>query len=142
MVAMTDLDELKEIIAETWRDEEMASSACHGVDAYAKRWPYVLVVKDWDIWDESGEDLKHEVVRWLRQHGGSWDFYHLLDTWGLMGFKDAKAASHFQLRWSGMLKTAPASSPGWNPHPLNSSFAPTEADERSMRTERSRQAAR
>jgi hypothetical protein len=36
---MMNLDELKKAIAATWRDDEMASSAGYGVDAYAKLWP-------------------------------------------------------------------------------------------------------
>jgi hypothetical protein len=44
---MMNPDELKEIIAATWGDDEMASSACYGVDAYPKLWPYVFMVNDW-----------------------------------------------------------------------------------------------
>ena len=36
MHAMTNVEELKAIIADTWRDEEMALSACYGLDAYSK----------------------------------------------------------------------------------------------------------
>lgn len=122
--AMTDLKPLKEVIGLTWRDGEMASSACYGIDAYGKRWPFVYMVNDWDVWDEQRKGLKPEVVAWLEQHGRAWDFYHLLDAWGLVGFKDPKTASHFKLRWSGVLKAAPASGEAWNPQPYNSSFAP------------------
>jgi hypothetical protein len=130
---MTDLKSLKEVIRQTWRDEEMASSACYGIDAYAKRWPFVYVINGWDVLDDRQKDLKPEVVAWLEQHGGTCDFYHLLDVWGLVGFKNPKAASHFKLRWSGVLKAAPSSGEAWNPHPHNSSFAPAPYEEPSPR---------
>ncbi len=121
---MTDLESLKDVISQTWRDEEMASAACYGIDAYAKRWPFIYFINHWDVWGEKRKSLKPEVATWLQQHGGACDFYHLLDTWGLVGFKDAKAASHFKLRWSGVLKAMPSSGETWNPHPHSSSFAP------------------
>lgn len=139
---MTDLDELKTLIAATWRDEEMASSACYGVDAYAKRWPFVLMVNEWDVWSDSKKTLKHEVLAWLDQQGAPWDFYHLLGHWGLVGFKDLKTATHFKLRWSGLLKAVPSSTPAWNPQPINSSFAPSHADLTSEQGARSQRAAR
>jgi hypothetical protein len=120
---MTNLQDLKQRITETWRDEEMASSACYGVDAYSKLWPFVFFVNDWDVWNESGKDLKATVYSWLERQNTSWDFYHLQGGWGLVGFKDRQAAEHFNLRWSGALKAVPASADSWNPHPLNSSFA-------------------
>jgi len=141
MQAMTDLEELKTVIAATWRDEEMASSALFGVEAYAKLWPVVLTVNDWDVWDESGSDLRHDVRLWLSQQDFAWDFYRLLGTWGLVGFRDLRAATRFKLRWSGMLKTSSSNS-AWNPHPLNSSFAPCPADEAAARDRGSRRAAR
>lgn len=139
---MTDLRSLKGVIAKTWRDEEMASSACYGIDAFARRWPFVYMVNDWDVWDESRKGLKPEVASWLGQQGGTWDFYHLLNAWGLVGFKDPKAASHFKLRWSGVLKAAPASGEAWNPHPYNSSFAPPPHDEPSIQASKARHAMR
>jgi hypothetical protein len=132
--AMTDLKSLKEVIGQTWRDGEMASSACYGIDAYGKRWPFVYTVNTWDVWDEQRKGLKPEVVAWLEQQGRAWDFYHLLDAWGLVGFKDPKAASHFKLRWSGVLKAATSSGETWNPQPHNSSFAPAPYEEPAMRS--------
>jgi hypothetical protein len=142
MHPMTDLKSLKEIIRKTWRDEEMASAACYGIDAYAKRWPFVYVINDWNVWDEQQKSLKPEVVAWLEQHGGACDFYHLLDVWGLVGFKNPKAASHFKLRWSGVLKAVPSSGEAWNPHPHNSSFAPAPYEEPSLRTRNAQRALR
>lgn len=117
-----DIEELKELIVDTWRDEEMASSACYGAEAYSKLWPFVFFVNDWDVWSENRKDLKASVYTWLNKQDIQWDFYHLLDGWGLVGFKDRHAAHHFKLRWSGMLKTVPSSDETWNPHPINSSF--------------------
>ncbi|MGF9759720.1 hypothetical protein AAII07_31445 [Microvirga sp. 0TCS3.31] len=122
--AVTDLKSLKEVIGQIWRDGEMASSACYGIDAYARLWPFVYMVNDWGVWDEQRKGLKPEVVAWLEHQGRAWDFYHLLDAWSLVGFKDPKAASHFKLRWSGVLKAATSSSETWNPRPYNSPFAP------------------
>lgn len=136
---MAKLERMKAIIVDQWRDEEMASSACYGVEAYARRWPHVLMVNDWDVWDGSRKHLRREVIGWLNQQGASWDFYHLLDTWGLIGFEDPDMAARFKRRWSGMIKAVPSSSSqGWNPHPLNSSFAPSEDDLRSMRSKAGR----
>lgn len=120
---MTDLEDLKQRIVDTWRDEEMASSACYGVEAYARLWPYVLFVNDWDVWNENRKDLKAAVYSWLNRQNSAWDFYHLQGGWGLVGFKDRQTADHFKLRWSGTLKAVPSSEETWNPHPLNSSFA-------------------
>lgn len=120
---MTDMEELKQRIVDTWRDEEMASSACYGVDAYSRLWPYVFFVNDWDVWNDSRKDLKAAVYSWLKRQNTIWDFYHLQGGWGLVGFRDRQTAEHFKLRWSGALKAIPSSDERWNPHPLNSSFA-------------------
>jgi hypothetical protein len=125
---MTDLDELKKTIAATWRDEEMASSACYGLEAYSKHWRYVFMVNDWRVWNESGRDLNQEVIRWLDEQEETWDFYHLLDEWGLVGFDDLRTATRFRHRWFGALKVVP-SDDTWSPHPLNGTFAPSLADE-------------
>jgi hypothetical protein len=147
MRTMTEVESLKHIIARTWRDAEMASSACYGIDAYAKRWPFVLRIDEWDVWDEGQKGLKPEVSGWLNQQGAPWDFYHLLGSFGLIGFKDSKAAAHFKLRWSGVLKAVTSSGEAgsgeaWNPHPLNSSFAPHPHDEPVVQARRARHAAR
>jgi hypothetical protein len=139
---MTNLEELKAIIVDTWRDEEMVSSACCGIDAYSKLWPFVLVVNEWDVWNDTKRNLNHEVRAWLESHGGTWDFYHLLGSWGLIGFKDLKAATHFNLRWSGALKASPVSSQTWNPHPLNSTFSPIQSRSATSRTQPAGQASR
>jgi hypothetical protein len=131
---MTDLDQLKTIIVTTWRDEEMASSACYGVDAYSKLWSYVFMVNDWRVWNESGCDLKHEVVAWLDEQGSAWDFYHLLDEWGLVGFHDLRTATRFRNRWFGALKVVSSSDSTWEPHPLNSTFTPRLVEDRPKRS--------
>ena len=147
MQTMAELKALKHNIARTWRDEEMASSACYGIDAYARHWPFVLRIDEWDVWDEGHKALRPEVSGWLNRQGSSWDFYHLLGSFGLIGFKDQKAAAHFKLRWSGVLKAVTSSgedTPGdtWNPHPFNSSFAPHPHDEPVVQARRERHTAR
>ena len=142
MQPMTDLKSLKGVIHQVWRDEEMASAACYGIDAYAKRWPFVYMVNDWDVWDERRKSLKHEVVAWLEQHGGACDFYHLLDAWGFVGFKTAKAASHFKLRWSGVLKAMPSAGESRKPHPHNSSLAPVHHKEPPLQARKAQRASR
>jgi hypothetical protein len=139
---MTDLDELKKVITATWRDEEMASSACYGIDAYSKLWPDVFMVNDWRVWNESGRDLNQEVVRWLNEQGSAWDFYHLLDEWGLVGFDDLRTATRFRHRWFGALKVVSSSDNTWNPHPLNSTFAPSFVGETSRQARKDSHAAR
>jgi hypothetical protein len=144
MRTMTDLDEMKSLIVKALRDEDMASSACAELEAYAKRWPYVFLVNDWDVWSESKRALRLQVIRWLEQNGGSYDFYQLPGGWGLVGFTELKAATHFKLRWSGQGRVMSASAPpsaavqgsapvqDWNPHPLRSTFElhPSEAPRR------------
>lgn len=139
---MTDLKSLKEVIRQAWRDEEMASAACYGIDAYAKRWPFVYMVNDWDVWDERQKSLTPDVIVWMEQHGGACDFYHLLDALGLVGFKSPKAASHFKLRWSGVLKAVPSSGEAWNPQPHYSSFAPAPYEEPAQRARNAQRALR
>lgn len=119
---MTDLDELKEIIVKTVPDQEVASSACCEAQAYAKRWPFVVMINDWDVWNDSRSALRLQVIRWLEQHADTYDFYQPLVGCGLVGFKDLKAAAHFKLRWSGQGRIMPTSAQDWNPHPLKSTF--------------------
>lgn len=139
---MTDMTELKQIIVDTWRDEEMATSACYGVDAYCRLWPVVFFVNDWDVWSESGKDLRGTVHAWLNKQDTQWDFYHLQGGWGLVGFRDPQVAERFKLRWSGTLKAVPSSEETWNPHPLYSSFAYEPAEERTRPARQPRRVAR
>jgi len=139
---MTNVDELKQLITDTWRDEELATSACYGVDAYARLWPFVFCVNDWDVWAENGKDLKSAVYAWLNRQGTSWDFYHLLGGWGLVGFRDRQTADHFKLRWSGTLKAVPSPEAAWNPHPLNSSFTYDPREDMAEPVRRPKRAAR
>ena len=139
---MTDMDELKKTIAATWRDAEMAASACYGVDAYSKLWCCVLMVNEWPLWNESGRGLRCDVVRWLDEQGSTWDFYHLLGEWGLVGFDDPQAAARFAGRWSGGGENGLPPDGTWNPHPLNSTFAPSIMDEASVRARKDRYAFR
>jgi hypothetical protein len=139
---MTNLDELKRTIAATWRDEEMASSTCYGIDAYSKHWPYVFMVNDWRVWNESGRDLNQEVIRWLDEQEETWDFYHLLDEWGLVGFDDLRTATRFRHRWFGALKVVSSSDDTWNPHSCNGTFAPSLADENTSQARKDSHAVR
>jgi hypothetical protein len=134
MQTMTDLNEMKRTIVGASQDEDIASSACAEVEAYAERWPYVFMVNDWDVWNDSKRALRLQVIRWLEQNGDSYEFYQLPSGWGLVGFTDLKAATHFKLRWSGRgrVMSAPIeasasieASPSvqdWDPHPLRSTF--------------------
>jgi len=139
---MMDLDELKKAIDETWRDEEMASSARYGIDAYSKLWPYVFMVNDWRVWNESGRDLNHEVVQWLDEQDSDWDFYHLLDEWGLVGFDDLRTATRFRNRWFGALKLVSSSDSTWTPQPRSAAFAPRLVGGTAMQSRRDSHAAR
>ena len=139
---MTDMEELKQLIVDTWWDEELSSSACWGVEAYSKLWPFVFFVNDWDVWTENRKDLKPSVRAWLDRQGTQWDFYHLLGGWGLVGFKDRNTADHFRLRWSGTLKAVPSTGETWNPHPVNSSFTFEPSEEAARPARRQKQAAR
>ena len=138
----TDVEELKQLIIDTWRDEELASSACWGVEAYARLWPFVSFVNDWDVWSESRKDLKASVCTWLNKQGTQWDFYHLLGGWGLVGFKDRQTAEHFKLRWSGSLKAILSPEETWNPHPVNSSFTFDPSEEMAKSVRQPKRAAR
>lgn len=131
---MTGPDQLKQIIAATWRDEEMASAACHGVEAYARLWSHVFLVNDWRVWNESRQGLNREVIRWLDGQGSAWDFYHLLGEWGLVGFDDPNVAARFEQRWHGAADAEPSCDRAWNPHPLSSTFAPGLANASAMRS--------
>jgi len=142
MWTMTDLEEMKKVIVGALRDEEMASSIRYETEAYAKLWPFVFMVNDWDVWNESKRALRLQVVRWLERNGASWDFYQPLAGWGLVGFKDLKAATHFKMRWSGQGRVMSASVGDWNPHPLKSTFEPHPPGEVSPRERHSKQAAR
>jgi hypothetical protein len=126
------LEKIKEAIAAVTRDEELASSTCYEVEAYARLWPFVFLVNDWDIWNGSKRALKLQVVRWLEDEGGSYDFFHIRTGFGLIGFKDEDAAKKFERRWSAQSHATPALNPApngdWNPHPLKSTFEPVRAN--------------
>ncbi|MGF9759454.1 hypothetical protein AAII07_30085 [Microvirga sp. 0TCS3.31] len=122
MWAMVNLEELKAVIISASPDAAMATSACSDVDAFYKAWPYVFKINDWDVWNERKRALRLQVVRWLEDRGGAYEFRQLQAGWGFVGFKDLKAATHFKLRWSGQGSVRSASAPDWNPQPLRSTF--------------------
>lgn len=126
---MTDLDEMKNVIVATVRDEELASCACAEIDGYAKAWPFVVMPHDWEIWNAGRTALKPDVSRWLEEQGDFYDLYLFRSGGGLFGFRNWHAASKFELAWSGKRRVPPAQAtfapePGWNPHPVNSTFEP------------------
>jgi hypothetical protein len=126
---MTDLEEMKKAIADAIRDWELASSACYEVEAYARRWPFVFMIHDWDVWNESKKALRLQVIRWLEEQCSPYDFYQFQSGWGLVGFKSQEAADRFKLRWSGQTSDMPISHHNWNPHPLKSTFEPIYTNE-------------
>ncbi|MBD2748152.1 hypothetical protein IC232_15755 [Microvirga sp. BT688] len=106
---------------------------------YGKRWPFVFLVNDWDVWHESKKALRLQVIRWLERYGGAYDFSVLQGGGGLVGFTDLKAAIHFKLRWSGQGRVISVPEPkkapvqDWSPHPVRSTFealGPSEAPQR------------
>jgi hypothetical protein len=121
---MTNLEEVKRAIVATIRDEEVASSTCYEVDAYAKLWPFVFIVNDWDVWNESKTALRLQVIRWLEEKDVPYIFYQFHRGYGLVGFKDQKAAMDFDLQWSEESRERSGSDHEWNPHPLKSTFEP------------------
>jgi hypothetical protein len=131
--AMTDLEEMKSLIVTTVRDEELASSACFEIDAYAKLWPFVFMVNDWAIWNKGKTALRPEVVHWLEGVGAAHDVHLFLSGGGLVGFKEIDAASQFERRWSreGQMPSNQAFRAlhqDWNPHPAKSTFEPPYRD--------------
>lgn len=123
-----ELEKIKEAIAASTRDEELASATRYEVEAYARLWPFVFMVNDWDVWNGSKRALKLQVVRWLENEGAPYDFFHIRTGFGLMGFKDQEAAKAFERRWSSQPQVKPASNGDWNPHPLKSTFEPVHAN--------------
>ena len=121
---MTDLEQIKTAIVNTLRDEELASFACNEADAYAKLWPCIVVVNDWDVWNEGKTALRLQVIRWLEDKDVSYTFHQFHRGCGLVGFSDQEAASHFELRWSGRSQVKSDAHQGWNPHPLKCTFEP------------------
>ena len=118
------LETIKEAIAASTRDEELASATRYEVEAYARLWPFVFLVNDWDVWNGSKRALKLQVVRWLETQHAPYDFFHIRTGFGLMGFKDQATAEAFERRWSGHSPATPAPNGDWNPHPLKSTFEP------------------
>jgi hypothetical protein len=123
-----ELDKIKEAITASTRDEELASATRYEVEAYAKLWPFVFLVNDWDVWNGSKRALKLQVVRWLEDEGAPYDFFQIRTGFGLIGFKDRDAAKTFERRWSSHAHTRSASNGDWNPHPLKSTFEPGHAN--------------
>ena len=120
---MTELKTIKEAVTASTRDEELASATCYEVEAYVRLWPFVFLVNDWDIWNGSKRALKLQVIRWLEDEGGPYDFFQIRTGFGLMGFKDQTAAKSSSC--GGRAGPArPASNGDWNPHPLKSTFEP------------------
>jgi len=130
---MTDLDEMKSVIVATVRDEELALSACYAVEAYARRWPFVFMVNDWDVWNKGKSALRPEIVHWLDRTEASYDVHLFLSGGGLVAFECRNAASRFALRWSRKMEPASAEAVSsrrrdWNPHPVKSTFEPPHLD--------------
>jgi hypothetical protein len=123
-----ELEKIKEAIAASTRDEELASATRYEVEAYVRLWPFVFLVNDWDVWNGSKRALKLQVVRWLENEGAPYDFFQIRTGFGLIGFKDQKAAKTFERRWSGQSQATPTSIGDWNPHPLKSTFEPVHAN--------------
>ena len=126
--AVMELRKIKEAIEAVTRDEALASSTCYEVEAYVRLWPFAFLVNDWDVWNGSKRALKLQVVRWLEDQGGSYDFFQIRTGFGVVGFQNQDAAKTFKLRWSGQSHTAQASNRDWNPHPLKSTFEPVYAN--------------
>ncbi|MEE1610937.1 hypothetical protein [Microvirga sp. CF3016] len=124
---VTDLEAIKRGIVATIRDEELASSTCYEIEAYARLWPYVCLVHDWDVWNDSRRALRLQVIRWLEGEGAPYDFHQFRSGWGVVGFKDEDAAKHFELRWSRQTGATRVRDRDWNPHPLRSTFEPVQA---------------
>jgi len=124
-LSMTDLEVIKKAIGDRIRDQELASSACYEVDAYARRWPFIFLINDWDVWNESRKALRLQVVRWLEANCTPYDFHQFRTGWGLIGFESQEAASRFELRWSGQIDSFSMPDEDLNPHPLKSTFEPT-----------------
>jgi hypothetical protein len=122
-----ELEKIKEAIAASTRDEELASSTRYEVEAYVRLWPFVFMVNEWDVWNGSKRALKLQVVRWLENEGAPYDFFHIRTGFGLMGFKDQEAAKAFERRWSGQSHAGSHSNGDWDPHPLKSTFEPVHA---------------
>jgi hypothetical protein len=127
---MTSADKIRKVnIGSEW-NEKVASSASSEAEAYAKRWPFVFLVNDWDVWNGSKKALRLQVIRWLERNGGAYDFSLLRSGCGLVGFTDLRAATHFKLRWSGQGRVMSASrlnkapDQDWSPHPVRSTFEP------------------
>jgi hypothetical protein len=94
--------------------------------------PYVFMVNGWRVWTESGRNLNQEVVRRRDEQGSAWDFYHLLDEWCVGRLRRPENCDALE---ASLVRGAKAlsSDTTWNPHPLNSTFAPSFVDETSMR---------
>jgi hypothetical protein len=126
---MTAVDEVKQALADAARDMGDVPSVCYDFDAYARRWPFVVMVTDWDVWNDSKRALRLEVIRWLERHEDPYDFRQFRDGCDLVGFKDLKAATRFKLRWSGQGRMMSAPAQHWSPHPLSSTFEASCTDE-------------
>jgi hypothetical protein len=126
---MTAVNKLKQALAEAARETTGAPSVGYALEAYARHWPFVVTITDWDIWNDSKRALRVEVIRWLERHEDAYDFWQFRDGYGLVGFKDLKAATRFELRWSGKSPMMSASAREWSPHPVSSTFEAPGADE-------------
>lgn len=126
---MAAVEELKRALAAAASEKGGAPSACYDFDAYASRWPFVVMVTDWDVWSDGKRVLRLEVIRWLERHEDPYDFWQFRDGCGLVGFKDLKAATRFKLRWSGQGSMMSASAEDWSPHPQSSTFEAPCADD-------------
>lgn len=126
---MKAVNKLKQAVAEATRETPGAPSVDCDFNAYVRNWPFVVVVTDWDIWNDSKRALRLEVIRWLERHKDPYDFWQFRNGYGLVGFKDLKAATRFELRWSRESPMMSASAQDWSPHPVSSTFEAPSADE-------------
>lgn len=121
---MAEPEEIKREIEDRIHDPELASSVWYEVEAYSKRWPFVFLINDRDVWNESKNALRLQVVRWLEANCTPYDFYQFRTGWGLVGFKSQEAANRFETRWSEQSVDLSVSHEDWNPHPQKSTSEP------------------
>jgi hypothetical protein len=126
---MTSLETIKRAVANTLCNDELIDSAFNEIEAYSRCWHHILIVNSWDVWNGSRRVLKLQVVRWLEDRGGLYDFSRFNSGLSVIGFKDLNAATHFELRWSSHGRVMSRSIHNWNSQPLKSIFEALPFDE-------------
>ena len=85
-----------DVLHDQWRDRPLRE-----IEAIKASYPHAFCVNEFHVWDRVYDDLRAEVVTWLKENSPRRHRIQTIgDEWGVVGFRDERDAMLFKLRWS------------------------------------------